>query len=77
MKCGTKASGPIKKLFDGSHHMVKLIGGEFRVNWEGKHFVGRLFGDRKIPFSIAQLLVTFLQVQGNRIVDTIADPLFG
>ena len=67
--CELLKSVPAVKVFDRLDGVGLLFFGEFGVDREGEHFLGRALGDREGSFLVAQIAVATLQVQGDGIVN--------
>ena len=66
----------VKELLDSFGYVGHLIWGQFRIDGKREGFLGCLFCDRKCPFVIPQRLVTFLKMEGYRVINAIANVLF-
>lgn len=54
-----------------------LLSGKLRVHRQRDDFQSDFFGDRKISLFIAEALIRFLEMEGNRIMDAGVDIRFG
>jgi hypothetical protein len=61
---------------DLPHHIFLLLRAQLGVDGEGKGFPGGLFRFRECAFLIPEVLITFLEMEGDGVIYLTADAMF-
>src|SRR4030042_6602888 len=67
----------VVKGFDSIYDHRLLIFRQFRIDGESQHFLRGLLRNGEVPSTIFEKGVTFLQMEGNGIIDVRANPFLG